>query len=137
MWELVRAGGPFMVPIILCSIAAVGILLERLWTLQRKRVLPALPDSYEALFHECGVPSFFLTWDHARAADVLRERRLERAIGVVYRPESERLSHYFYASLPQQFDAVIHLDRTTALTPLDRPAAWVGADAPETYPSGF
>ena len=40
MWELVRAGGPFMAPIILCSIAAVGILLERLWTLQRKRVLP-------------------------------------------------------------------------------------------------
>lgn len=40
MWEIVKAGGPFMVPIILCSIAAVGILLERLWTLQRKRVLP-------------------------------------------------------------------------------------------------
>jgi erythromycin esterase-like protein len=104
---------------------------------EHKSVRPALPDSYEALFHQCGVPSFFLTWDHARAADVLRERRLERAIGVVYRPESERLSHYFYASLPQQFDAVIHLDRTTALTPLDRPADWVGADAPETYPSGF
>jgi erythromycin esterase-like protein len=104
---------------------------------EHKSVRPALPDSYEALFHQCGVPSFFLTWEHARAADVLRERRLERAIGVVYRPESERLSHYFYASLPQQFDAVIHLDRTTALTPLDRPAGWVGADAPETYPSGF
>ena len=40
MWEIVKAGGPFMVPIIICSIAAVGILLERLWTLQRKRVLP-------------------------------------------------------------------------------------------------
>jgi erythromycin esterase-like protein len=104
---------------------------------ERKAVRPALPDSYEALFHELGVPSFFLTWEHDRAAAFLRERRLERAIGVVYRPESERVSHYFYASLPQQFDAVIHLDRTTALTPLDRPAGWVGADAPETYPSGF
>jgi erythromycin esterase-like protein len=109
------------------------------WTgeTERKSVRPALPDSYEALFHESGVPSFFLTWNNDRTADILRDRRLERAIGVVYRPESERISHYFYASLPAQFDAVIHLDRTTALTPLDRPAGWIGADAPETYPSGL
>ncbi|WP_447598144.1 erythromycin esterase family protein [Nitrospira sp. Nam80] len=104
---------------------------------ERKSVRPALPDSYEALFHESGVPSFFLTWDNDRTADILRDRRLERAIGVVYRPESERISHYFYASLPEQFDAVIHLDRTTAVTPLDRPAGWIGADVPETYPSGL
>lgn len=104
---------------------------------ERQSVRPALPDSYEALFHESGVPSFFLTWNNDRTADMLRDRRLERAIGVVYRPESERISHYFYASLPEQFDAVIHLDRTTALTPLDRPAGWIGAHVPETYPSGL
>ncbi|HET6676059.1 MAG TPA: erythromycin esterase family protein [Nitrospiraceae bacterium] len=105
--------------------------------MERKSVRPALRDSYESLFHEVGVPSFFLSWDDNRAADCLRERRLERAIGVVYRPESERISHYFYANLPEQFDAVIHLDRTTAVTPLDRPSGWVDADAPETYPSGL
>jgi erythromycin esterase-like protein len=61
--------------------------------------------------------------------------RLERAIGVIYLPETERQSHYFYADLPNQFDAVIHVDRTHALSPLDPPAAMKGAEAPETYPS--
>jgi erythromycin esterase-like protein len=69
--------------------------------------------------------------------ELLEEKRLERAIGVVYRPDTERMSHYFYASLPRQFDAVIHLDETHAVTPLDRPAGWVAADAPETFPSGL
>src|ERR671938_666639 len=71
---------------------------------ERKRVRPALPDSYEALFHEAGPPRFLLHLrDGGIATEVLRESRLERAIGVIYLPESERVSHYFYATLPDQF----------------------------------
>ena len=66
----------------------------------------------------------------------MREERLERAIGVIYRPESERLSHYFRARLPEQFDAVLHIDQTTALEPLER-WAFDEVDLPETYPSGL
>jgi erythromycin esterase-like protein len=77
---------------------------------ERKRVRPALKNSYEALFHSIDVPRFLLTFcgkDHATAA--LREPLLERAIGVIYRPETERASHYFEARLSEQFDAVIQL----------------------------
>jgi erythromycin esterase-like protein len=66
----------------------------------------------------------------------LREPRLERAIGVIYRPETERQSHYFRARLADQFDAVIHLDHTRALEPLERSALWDRGEPPETYPSG-
>lgn len=65
--------------------------------------------------------------------------RLQRAIGVIYRPETERQSHYFPTRLARQFDAVIHLDNTNALQPLDLGDAWQAPatrDAPETYPSG-
>ena len=62
-----------------------------------------------------------------------REPRLERAIGVIYRPETERLSHYFYARLPEQFDARIHFDQTRAIEPLERTAGWESAEAPETF----
>jgi len=72
------------------------------------------------------------------AAPVLSEPRLERAIGVIYRPETERQSHYFYARLTDQFDAVLHLDQTRAVEPLERNAAWeAGAGEPaETFPFG-
>ena len=66
----------------------------------------------------------------------LEEPRLERAIGVIYRPETERTSHYFHASLPAQFDAVLHVDRTRAVEPLERAAAWQKDEVPETFPSG-
>ena len=66
----------------------------------------------------------------------LDEPRLERAIGVIYRPETERASHYFHASLPAQFDAVLHFDRTRAVEPLERTAAWQKGEVPETFPSG-
>jgi erythromycin esterase-like protein len=104
---------------------------------ERKRVRPALPGSYEALFHECGMPRFLL--DLRATADIgraLRPPRLERAIGVIYRPDTERLSHYFSASLAQQFDAVLHYDRTRAVEPLERTPAWERGEAelPETYP---
>ena len=63
--------------------------------------------------------------------------RLERAIGVIYRPQTERISHYFEARLPEQFDAVIHFDKTRAVEPLDRTELWDVAEAPETFPSAL
>src|SRR6185437_2386960 len=97
-----------------------------------KRVRPGLPGSYEALFHDVGIPRFLLILD-SRIPDDLLLRRLQRAIGVIYRSETERLSHYFHAHLPAQFDAVIHIDETRALRPLERESA--GAEeAPETFP---
>lgn len=82
-----------------------------------KSVRPALPDSYEHLFHTTGMDRFFLPLT-STVAQPLRESLLERAIGVLYLPESERASHYFNASLASQFDAVFHLDETEALEPL-------------------
>jgi erythromycin esterase-like protein len=61
---------------------------------------------------------------------------LERAIGVVYHPRTERHSHYFRALLPRQFDAVLHFDETRAVEPLERAARWETGEAPETYPTG-
>lgn len=101
---------------------------------QRKRVRPGLAGSYEALFHDVGYDSFMLLMADTDAS--LRAARLERAIGVIYRPETERASHYFDAHLADQFDAVIHIDTTSALQPLERTATWDRGDAPETYPFG-
>jgi len=104
---------------------------------ERKRVRPALDGSYESLFHETGMPSFFLTLPHAAAVSgALREPMLERAIGVVYKPESERMSHYFHARLADQFDAVIHIDETRAVEPLEVTAEWGPGEPAETYPTG-
>jgi len=102
---------------------------------ERKRVRPALPGSYEALFHEVD-PSRFLLILRGRHVPGLGEARLERAIGVIYRPETERASHYFLASLPVQFDAVLHFDKTRAVEPLERTALWQKDEVPETFPSG-
>ena len=105
---------------------------------ERKRVRPALGGSYEALFHAVGLPRFLLTLRNAgEVATRLAAQRLERAIGVVYRPESERASHYFAASLAQQFDAVLHFDETRAVEPLERTVEWEAGEVPETYPSGI
>lgn len=104
----------------------------------RRRVRPALKGSYEHLFHEVGLPRFLLRMeDLGEAASGLRERRLERAIGVVYAPRTERWSHYFYADLPAQFDAVLHYDDTRALKPLDADAGHEEEDAADTYPFGL
>jgi erythromycin esterase-like protein len=105
---------------------------------KKRRVRPGMPGSYEALFHEVGLPGFLLrTEDLGEAGAGLRERRLERAIGVIYAPHSERYSHYFYADLPAQFDAVIHYDVTSALQPLDRDAGHEEEDAADTWPFGI
>jgi erythromycin esterase-like protein len=102
---------------------------------ERKRVRPALSGSYEALFHATGLPRFLLTLrDGGSVVQALRQRRLERAIGVIYLPQSERISHYFNARLPDQFDAVIHFDETRAVEPLERTSHWETGEAPETYP---
>jgi len=104
---------------------------------ERKRVRPGLAGSWEALFHEIGYANFLLPLrDLASTEETFPPRRLERAIGVIYRPETERVSHYFEARLPQQFDAVIHFDETRAVEPLDRTAGWESGEAPETFPSG-
>jgi protein-L-isoaspartate(D-aspartate) O-methyltransferase len=100
-------------------------------------VRPAHADSYERLCHESGVPAFLLGLAEPARAEVREELlspRLERAIGVVYRPETEMASHYFGASLPQQFDEYVWFDRTEAVTPLLGPAT---PGLPETYPFGL
>jgi erythromycin esterase-like protein len=105
---------------------------------QLQPVRPALPESYEALFHQTGLPSFLLNLRQENPAVAgLRQARLERAIGVIYRPETERASHYFYARLPDQFDAVIHIDDTRAVQPLDLTTPEETDEVPETFPSGI
>ena len=105
---------------------------------ERKRVRPALSDSYEALFHDTRLPRFLLTLrQDGLVVQRLRKSRLERAIGVIYLPQSERISHYFRARLANQFDAMIHLDETRAIEPLEPTAHWETGEAPETYPFTF
>ena len=109
---------------------------------RRRTVRPGLPESYEHLLHEAvderlAPARFWMPMTDPDAADVLAEPRLERAIGVVYRPQTERASHYFPARLDRQFDVVVHLDRTSALQPLDDIAAWDPLEPPETYPTGI
>jgi erythromycin esterase-like protein len=123
---------------------------------ERKRVRPALAGSYEALFHSVamgasgleravGAPTalgqpqhdfLLLLRDGGDIAERLREPRLERAIGVIYAPETERWSHYFHARLADQFDTLIHIDETRAVEPLERAAGWERGELPETFPTG-
>ena len=105
---------------------------------ERKQVRAALPDSYERLFHETGIPRFLLRLrDDRTLANALAAPRLERAIGVIYRHETERASHYFQAHLADQFDYVVHIDETRAVEPLERTPLWEGGEVAETFPSGL
>jgi erythromycin esterase-like protein len=105
---------------------------------ERKRVRPAIAGSYEALFHSRGLERFLALRDvsagHAGLLPDLPREALERAIGVIYRPETERQSHYFRARITEQFDAVIHIDRSRAVEPLERSSQWIAGEVPETYP---
>jgi len=102
---------------------------------ERKRVRPALADSVEELFHGVGEKAFLVRPGvMPSAAETLRSPRLERAIGVIYRPETERQSHYIRARLADQYDAAIHIDETRAVEPLERTARWEQGEVPETYP---
>lgn len=101
-----------------------------------KTIRPSLEDSYESLFHMTRHKRFLLDMPkHPEVRQQLLEPRLERFIGVIYRPETERLSHYMYASLPQQFDAFVWFDTTTPVTPLGLVEKHEGV--PETYPFGL
>jgi protein-L-isoaspartate(D-aspartate) O-methyltransferase len=101
-----------------------------------KEIVPSLASSYERICHEANVPSFMLPLRGAPAAlnGALREPRLQRAIGVIYRPQSERASHYFQAVLPDQFDEYIWFDTTGPVQPF---ATHELEDMPDTYPFGL
>lgn len=104
---------------------------------ERKRVRPAMLGSYEALFHDAGLASFLLTLPRGTPVSKgLAETMWERAIGVIYLPETELASHYFHARLSDQFDAVIHIDQTRAAEPLEPTSEWGIGEPAETFPSG-
>jgi erythromycin esterase-like protein len=105
---------------------------------QRKHVRPALAGSYERLFHDVQIPRLMLRLrTDLELASALMPRLLERAIGVLYLPETERASHYFRACLPEQFDYVLHIDETRAVEPLERSALWDAGEVVETFPTGL
>jgi erythromycin esterase-like protein len=100
-------------------------------------VRPARPHSVEDLFHDVGVPRFFLNLrDVGRAVDIDKPM-LERAIGVIYRPQTELASHYYRCRIRQQFDAVIHFDHTRAVEPLDLVSLLQPGHLPSTAPTGM
>jgi len=105
------------------------------------RVRPGLSGSYEALLHQAsvaGAGDFLLPLaGDERLTDVFAEPRLQRAIGVIYQPRTERWSHYFHTRLPDQFDALLHFDQTRAVEPLERTAGWETGEPAETYPTGI
>ena len=104
----------------------------------RRHVRPALAHSYERLFHEAGIPRFLLPLrTDLELASALAGPLLERAIGVIYAPQTERRSHYFRARLAEQFDYVLHFDETRAVEPLERTVHWDAGEVAETYPSGL
>jgi erythromycin esterase-like protein len=104
---------------------------------ERRRVREARLDSYEGFFHSLGVPEFYLPLrPHRPQLADLPQSMLERAIGVVYKPHTELISHYFRASILEQFDALFHYDKTRAVEPLERTPVWEAGEVPETYPSG-
>jgi erythromycin esterase-like protein/predicted phosphoribosyltransferase len=105
---------------------------------ERKFVRPSLPGSFEHLLHRTGIDRMLLPLrDDVVLAGALSESRLERAIGVIYLPRSERTSHYFLARLASQFDFVLHIDRTTAVEPLEPTVEWETGEPAETFPSGL
>lgn len=106
-------------------------------SMENKAVLPSRQDSYERVFHDTGVARFFLPMrpkSSQNAAKALTKPRLERAIGVIYRPDTELASHYFQAVLPQQFDEYIWFDETSAVSPFETLEL---AGLPDTYPFGL
>ena len=109
----------------------------------RERVRPSLPGSWEELFHEAGVLRFAMTSAALKQVVGERAQRLHRTIGVVYRPSTERRSHYFHTRIADQYDVIVHLDETHAVHPLDRPAPappptpTPDHEPPETFPTGM
>ncbi|TFW04910.1 erythromycin esterase family protein, partial [Oxalobacteraceae bacterium OM1] len=105
---------------------------------ETKMVRPGMPDSIEALMHQVGMKRFVMPLGrHCGLQEMGAGRLLERAIGVLYLPQSERISHYFEAEVARQFDALLHIDETTALQPLDRESVIAEPQSEETYPTGL
>ncbi|PWU07193.1 MAG: erythromycin esterase [Verrucomicrobia bacterium] len=105
---------------------------------ERKNVRPALGESYEALFHELKYKNFLLNLQRDTLAQkMLRKPRLERFIGVIYQPRTERYSHYYYVDIINQFDSIIYLDKTKAIEALEINSEWEKGELPETYPAGM
>jgi erythromycin esterase-like protein len=105
---------------------------------ERKKVRPAMPGSYESLFHDSGMPAFLLTLPReTQVARGLQEPMLERAIGDIYLPESELARHYFHARISDQFDAIIHFDQTRAVEPLESTEEWEVGEPAGTFPRGI
>ena len=103
-----------------------------------KVVRPALAGSIEELLHETGRPAFLVSMhDGSPAAAALEVVRLARAIGVIYLPQTERQSHYYHVRPSDQYDAMIHIDSTRALEPLEPTSVWVAGQTPETFPTGL
>ena len=105
--------------------------------MERKTVLPALPKSHADLFHRTGKKNFVLDLRNDEIINNLQEPLLQRFIGVIYSPDTERLSHYYHAILPKQFDAIIHIDKTNAVEPLKTTSRWHSGELDETYPFGL
>ena len=104
--------------------------------MQIKQVRPSRPDSWENLFLRTGIAASLTSWrNETSLRQALARPRLERAIGVIYRPATERQSHYFQAILSEQFDALIWLEQTTAVTPIG-PQQIDDEIVPDTYPFG-
>ena len=108
---------------------------------ERKIVRPGISESYEKLFHELARPeqSRRADTDLLIFSDKLSELdpMLQRAIGVIYKPETERFSHYFLTDLKKQFNALIYYDYTIAVEPLEKTAEWEKGEMPATYPFGI
>jgi len=105
---------------------------------ERKTVRPALTGSIEELLHSTGRGEFYVPMhDGSPASGALEVVRLGRAIGVIYLPQTERQSHYFHVRPSDQFDAMIHIDTTSALEPLEITSVWMTGQNPETYPTGL
>jgi len=133
-----RFGGDVVSVGFTTSIGTVAAASEWDGPVRRKSVRAPLPGSYEALFQASGQPRMLLPLrSNLDLAAAVRGPKLERAIGVIYRPDTERRSHYFHARLDAQFDYVIHIDETRAVDPLDRAESWQGDPVPETYPTGL
>lgn len=103
-----------------------------------KNVNLPFPGSYEDAFHRVKHKKFLIDLrENSRAVDLLMEPRLQRAIGVIYRPMTERQSHYFHTCLPEQFDFMIHIDGTAGVQPLATIPQWHRGEMDETYPYGI
>jgi len=107
-------------------------------SIYHKKIQLPIHGSYEWFFHKLKEKNFILNLrENTPLMHLLKSPQLQRAIGVIYHPETERISHYFFSHLPNQFDALVHFDKTQALIPLDKKWELQEAELPDTYPEGF